>query len=87
MRETVALTMALQGADPSRPTRDAAERALDKLEAQGTAVEVATWGTAHLWLADPVSVPDDASDATRRMRELFGIRIPLAQRSDLMAVL
>ncbi|MEO5842133.1 MAG: spermidine/putrescine ABC transporter substrate-binding protein [Acidimicrobiales bacterium] len=33
MRETVALTMALQGADPSRPTRDAAERALEKLEA------------------------------------------------------
>ncbi|HUP74923.1 MAG TPA: spermidine/putrescine ABC transporter substrate-binding protein [Acidimicrobiales bacterium] len=33
MRETVALTMALQGADPSRPTREAAELALDKLEA------------------------------------------------------
>ena len=33
MRETVALTMALQGADPSRPTREAAERALEKLEA------------------------------------------------------
>ena len=33
MRETVALTMALQGADPSRPTRAAAELALDKLEA------------------------------------------------------
>jgi spermidine/putrescine transport system substrate-binding protein len=33
MRETVALTMALQGADPSRPTRAAAERALEKLEA------------------------------------------------------
>ncbi|MEO8696560.1 MAG: spermidine/putrescine ABC transporter substrate-binding protein [Acidimicrobiales bacterium] len=33
MRETVALTMALQGADPSRPTKDAAERALEKLEA------------------------------------------------------
>ena len=33
MRETVALTMALQGADPSRPTRAAAEVALDKLEA------------------------------------------------------
>ena len=33
MRETVALTMALQGADPSRPTQAAAERALDKLEA------------------------------------------------------
>jgi spermidine/putrescine transport system substrate-binding protein len=32
MRETVALTMALQGADPSRPTREAAERALDRLE-------------------------------------------------------
>jgi spermidine/putrescine transport system substrate-binding protein len=33
MRETVALTMAMQGADPSRPTREAAERALDTLEA------------------------------------------------------
>jgi spermidine/putrescine transport system substrate-binding protein len=33
MRETVALTMALQGADPSRPTRAAAELALEKLEA------------------------------------------------------
>jgi len=33
MRETVALTMALQGADPSRPTREAADRALDTLEA------------------------------------------------------
>ena len=33
MRETVALTMALQGADPSRPTREAAESALEKLEA------------------------------------------------------
>jgi spermidine/putrescine transport system substrate-binding protein len=32
MRETVALTMALQGDDPSRPTRAAAERALDTLE-------------------------------------------------------
>lgn len=31
MRETVALVMALQGADPSRPTKDAAERALDAL--------------------------------------------------------
>ncbi|TML17731.1 MAG: spermidine/putrescine ABC transporter substrate-binding protein [Actinobacteria bacterium] len=33
MCETVALTMALQGADPSRPTRAAAELALEKLEA------------------------------------------------------
>lgn len=33
MRESVALTMALQGADPSRPTRAAAERALERLEA------------------------------------------------------
>ena len=33
MRETVALTMALQGADPSRPTREAAERALEQLDA------------------------------------------------------
>ena len=33
MRETVALTMALQGADPSRPTREAAERALETLTA------------------------------------------------------
>ena len=32
MRETVALTMALDGADPSRPTRAAAERALEKLD-------------------------------------------------------
>jgi spermidine/putrescine transport system substrate-binding protein len=32
MRETVALTMALQGADPSRPTQAAAESALEKLE-------------------------------------------------------
>jgi spermidine/putrescine transport system substrate-binding protein len=33
MRETVALTMALQGDDPSRPTQQSAERALEKLEA------------------------------------------------------
>jgi spermidine/putrescine transport system substrate-binding protein len=33
MRETVALTMALQGDDPSRPTRDAAQRALERLAA------------------------------------------------------
>jgi spermidine/putrescine transport system substrate-binding protein len=32
MRETVALTMLLQGADPSRPTEAAATRALDQLE-------------------------------------------------------
>jgi spermidine/putrescine transport system substrate-binding protein len=32
MRETVALTMALQGSDPSRPTQAAAEKALELLE-------------------------------------------------------
>ena len=32
MRETVALTMAMQGADPSRPTRAGAEKALDALD-------------------------------------------------------
>lgn len=61
--------------------------ALEKLEARGTAIAGATWGTAHLWLADPLGDPPDGDAAAAQLNELFGNEAPIDQRASLMAEL
>lgn len=64
--------------------------ALERMQREGTAVESATWGTAHLWLANPLGPPPDgASDAAtmQRLNELFESDAPISQRASLMAEL
>ena len=61
--------------------------ALEKMEQFGTGVESATWGTAHLWFADPLMEPLDADSAARELNELFGGGAPIDQRASLMAEL
>ncbi|MFN8053302.1 MAG: hypothetical protein U0Q22_17805 [Acidimicrobiales bacterium] len=61
--------------------------ALEKMESLGTGVESATWGTAHLWLADPLLKPLDGDAVALRLNELFGAGAPIDQRASLMAEL
>lgn len=61
--------------------------ALEKMEASGTGVECATWGTAHLWLADPLMAPADGDATAVRLNEMFRLPIPIEQRASLMAEL
>lgn len=61
--------------------------ALEKFEERGTAVSGATWGTAHLWLADPLGDPAAGDAALARLHQLFGNEAPIDQRASLMAEL
>lgn len=56
--------------------------ALEKMRDQGTAVASATWGTAHLWLADPLAVAVDPSD--QRLNALHSIHGQIDHRIDLL---
>ncbi len=59
--------------------------ALGKMAQLGTGVESATWGTAHVWIANPLVSSDDA--AASRLNELFGRHDRLDHRVELMAEL
>lgn len=62
--------------------------ALDKMEQHGTTVESATWGTAHLWMANPLVPVDEATDAqAASLNELFSTHERLSHRSALMSEL
>ena len=61
--------------------------ALEKMEALGTGVSSATWGTAHLWLADPLVDAADTDTAAFQLNSLFGAGAPMDQRASLMAEL
>lgn len=61
--------------------------ALEKMEAHGTGVTTATWGTAHLWLADPLVEPEAADATATRLNDLFRQGAPIDQRASLMAEL
>jgi heat shock protein HtpX len=61
--------------------------ALEKLEHLGPGVESATWGTAHLWLADPLVAPSAPDPQVERLNALFGAGAPIDQRASLMAEL
>ena len=61
--------------------------ALEKMEALGTGVVSATWGTAHLWLADPLVEAADTDTTAYQLSTLFGGGAPIDQRASLMAEL
>lgn len=61
--------------------------ALEKMEALGTGVASATWGTAHLWIADPLVDPPDGDTAAFVLNGHFGGGAPIDQRASLMAEL
>jgi len=61
--------------------------ALERMESLGTGVATATWGTAHLWLADPLLAPLDGNETAWRLNQLFGGATPIDQRASLMAEL
>ncbi|HQF93802.1 MAG TPA: hypothetical protein PLS46_06560 [Microthrixaceae bacterium] len=61
--------------------------ALEKMEALGTGVVSATWGTAHLWLADPLVEAADTDTTAYQLSALFGGGAPIDQRASLMAEL
>lgn len=61
--------------------------ALEKMERAGTGVASATWGTAHLWMADPLLEPADSDPTSVKLNALFGVDAPLDQRASLMAEL
>lgn len=56
-----------------------------KMAERGCAVRGATWGTAHLWLADPFAGQEFTNDTTAsRLGELVARPELLAMRTDLM---
>ncbi len=65
---------------------------LAHMQEVGTAVAVATWGTAHLWMCDPLGSPS-ASDGgaadtvSGRLTSAFANHPPLQHRIDLLAEL
>lgn len=61
--------------------------ALEKMEAMGTGVASATWGTGHLWLADPFVEAAETDTAAFQLNTLFGGGAPIDQRASLMAEL
>ncbi len=62
--------------------------ALNKMSAVGTGLEGATWGTAHLWLANPLLTPLDGSDQIAvSLNDLFGLHEDMAQRAAFMTEL
>lgn len=61
--------------------------AFEKMEAAGTGIESATWGTAHLWLADPLVAPAAGDAKAAQLNELFAVDAPIDQRASLMAEL
>jgi hypothetical protein len=52
-----------------------------------TGVVSATWGTAHLWLADPLVEAADTDTTAYQLSALFGGGAPIDQRASLMAEL
>lgn len=56
------------------------EAALVAMSAAGTTIEAATWGTAHLWIADPF--PPDVDDGG--ISSCFAVHDPIDQRIDLL---
>jgi heat shock protein HtpX len=60
--------------------------ALAKIEARGSVVDSATWGTAHCWLVNPLP-SDGPSQAIAQLNEAFGEREKVSTRVALMAEL
>ena len=56
--------------------------ALEKMRDHGTAVSGATWGTAHLFLADPLQPAAEASD--QRLNAMHSIHGEIDHRIDLL---
>jgi hypothetical protein len=56
--------------------------AFRKMIDAGHVIDGATWGTAHLWLADPLAPTDDTVGA--RLNELFERAESLTMRADLI---
>ena len=61
--------------------------ALEKMESVGTTVNSATWGTAHLWFAEPLAPAAPGDETASRLNALFCNPTPLDQRASLMAEL
>jgi len=65
---------------------------LVRMEAVGTTVTNATWGTAHLWMCDPLGTPSTADTGTggsvkARLSQSFANHPPVQHRIDLLAEL
>ena len=65
------------------------ESALTKIASLGTTIEGSTWGTAHLWMFDPLPSDGDpaAGGAVAPYGEAFRLHPPIVHRIDLLAEL
>lgn len=62
------------------------ERALISMAETGTVVQSATWGTSHLWLANPLD-HESSDDRVRKLNSIFDMHDSLDHRAALMAEL
>ena len=60
------------------------ESALTKIEKLGTTIDGSTWGTAHLWMFDPLPAEPDPNPP---YAEAFRLHPPITHRIDLLAEL
>lgn len=60
-------------------------KAMVKIAEHGSEVPGSSWGTAHLWFADPLPAADDPVDA--ELNERFDLHGPIARRIDVLGEL